>query len=467
MPMSEDVASAALSMTGKAVSGTVDMSAKVLDALLRLLREMNEVAAKRSERKDAQKQQSQQQKGVVQKDLMHSMKMKGRVSLPDLRKHVALTGDQVIYSEQGLSKDDVSLISKSAKAMGIPVAFSRAADKKTYYPCVSSADAQAFKVMLQGIIANKVNADRQKPENERELKQIAVAKWELPFISQECQRLDIQGSFAPHPSERNQVIFIYHKNDEDSALSILDQIEHSCKELKSVKITPDNEGFVTVKDGQNGRTYSFDASNTSEEVMINELQDQLGFDSMKARLTAAKFESEHLSPEHIEDFKQDDPHNAFYAFGELYIPDPETGREGAVTEPYKMGYYVCKYDDKPVFSLSNPRGQTVLFSATTISYKDVRNKLTQDLGIKDKALLTALTDKVIQCSRSMAKENMSTEITFSKSDFNLADPQVASGMRRTAPDGKVLVKKQPLESLSCRMFQVLLLRLPVLRMTCR
>lgn len=448
MPMSEDVASAAVSMAGKTVSGSVDMTTKVLDALLRLLREMNEVAAKRSDRKAAKKQEKQQSKSVVQKDLMQSLKMKGRVSLPDLRKHAALSNEQIVYSEQGLSKSDVAAISKSAKAMGIPVAFSHAADKATYYPCVSSADAQAFKVMLQGMIANKLNADRQKPENEREFCQRSVAKWELPFISQECQRLDIQGSFAPHPTERNQVIFIYRKMDEDPALSILDQIDHSCKELKDVRITADSEGFVTVKDEQTGRTYSFDASNTSEEVMLNELQDQLGFDSMKARLTAAKFESECLSPEQIEDFKQNDPHNAFYAFGELYIPDPDTGRESPVTEPYKMGYYVCKYDNKPAFSISNPQGQTVLFTADKISYKEVRKKLTQDLGIKDKALLIALTDKVVQCSRSLAKENMNTEISFSKSDFNMSDPQVASGMRRTAPDGKVFVKKQPLETLS-------------------
>ena len=448
MPMSEDVASAAVSMAGKTVSGSVDMTAKVLDALLRLLREMNEVATKRAERKDAKKQRKQQSKGVVQKDLMQSLKMKGRVSIPDLRKHAFLNGEQIVYSDQGLSKDDVSIISKNAKAMGIPVAFSRAADKTTYYPCVSSADSQAFKVMLQGMIANKLNADRQKPENEREFCQRAVAKWELPFISQECQRLDIQGSFAPHPTERNQVIFIYRKMDEEPALSILDQIDHSCKELKDVRISADSEGFVTVKDEQTGRTYSFDVSNTSEEVMLNELQDQLGFDSMKARLTAVKFESECLTPEQIEDFKQDDPHNAFYAFGELYIPEPETGRESPVTEPYKMGYYVCKYDNKPAFSISDPQGQTVLFTADKISYKEVQKKLTQDLGIKDKALLVALTDKVVQCSRSLAKENMKTEVSFSRSDFNMSDPQVASGMRRTAPDGKVFVKKQPLDSLS-------------------
>lgn len=447
MPMSEDVASAAVSMAGKTVAGTVDMSAKMLDALLRLLREMNEVAAKRAERKDAKKQQKQQ-KSVVQKDLLKDLKMKGRVSLPDLRKHAAVNGNQIVYSDQGVSKADVAVISKNAKAMGIPIAFSRAADKQNYYPCVSSADAQAFKVMLQGIIANKLNADRQKPENEREYRQIAVAKWELPFISQECQRLDIQGNFAPHPTERNQVIFIYRKIDEDSALSITNQIEQSCKELKDVKITPDSEGFVTIKDNQTGRTYSFDTSNTSEEVMVNELQDQLGFDSMKAKLTAAKFESDFLTPDQIEEFKQNDPHNAFFAFGEMYIPDPETGKESPVTEPYKMGYYACKYGDQPAFSISNPQGKTILFTADKATYKEVQHKLSQDLGIKDKALLIALTDKVIQCSRSMAKENMSTEISFARSDFDMSDPQIASGMRRTTPDGKVLVKKQPLESLS-------------------
>lgn len=447
MPMSEDVASAAVSMAGKTVAGTVDMSAKMLDALLRLLREMNEIAVKRAEKKDA-KMQQKQQKSVVQKDLLNDLKMKGRVSLPDLRKHAAVTGNQIVYSDQGVSKADVAVISKNAKAMGIPIAFSRAADKQNYYPCVSSADAQAFKVMLQGIIANKLNLDRQKPENERQYRQVAVSKWELPFISQECQRLDIQGNFAPHPTERNQVIFIYRKIDEDAALSITNQIEQSCKELKDVKITPDSEGFVTIKDNQTGRTYSFDTANTSEEVMVNELQDQLGFDSLKAKLTAAKFESDCLTSDQIEDFKQNDPHNAFVAFGEMYIPDPETGKESPVTEPYKMGYYACKYGDQPAFSISNPQGKTILFTADKATYKEVQHRLSQDLDIKDKALLLALTDKVIQCSRSMAKENMSTEISFERSDFDMSDPQIASGMRRTTPDGKVFVKKQPLESLS-------------------
>ena len=457
MPMSEDVAGATISMTGRVVSGSVDMTAKALEALIKLLREINEAAEKRAERKFNEKQRNQSaqslkgntsDQNVVQKDMLEAMKMKGRVSVQDLRTFAAKNNEQLIYSEQGLTKDDVSIISKNAKAMGIPIAFSRGVDKKTYYPCVCAADAQPFKIMLQGIIANKLNADREKPVDEREYCQLAVAKWELPFISQECQRLDIQGSFAPHPTERNQVIFVYHKGDEDQALSIINQIEQSCKELKDVKITPDNEGYVTVKDNLTGRTYSFDTANTSEEVMINELQDQLGFDSMKAKLTAAKFESECLSPDQIEDFKQNEAHNAFYSFGELYIPDKETGVESSLTEPYKMGYYACKYDTKPCFTISNPQGKTVVLSSDKITQMNVRHTLSNDLGIKDRKLLNALTEKVIQCSRSMAKQNMSTEISFSEKDFDMSDPQIASGMRRVTPDGSVFVKKQPLESLS-------------------
>lgn len=454
MPMSEDVAGATISMTSNTISGAVDLSAKTLEALLRLLQELNTAAEKRAERKFAKQQMKQQSKEkksepeVVQKDMLQSLKMKGKVSLPELREYAAKNDESIVYSEQGLSKDDVALISKNARQMGIPIAFSRGTDKKTYYPSVSSADAQPFKIMLQGIIADKLNADRQKPVNEREYAQLAVAKWELPFISQECQRLDIQGSFAPHPTERNQVIFVYRKQDEDAALSITDHIEQSCKELKDVKITPDSEGFVTVRDDLTGQTYSFDASNTSEEVMINELQDQLGFDSMKAKLTAAKFENECLTPDQIEDFKQDDPHNAFYSFGELYIPDKKTGKESQLTSPYRMGYYACKYDNKPCFSLSNPQGKTVVFSAREISRSIIRHKIAKELGVKNKGLLNALTDKVDQCARSLAKSNMSTEMTFQKTDFDLSDPNVAAGMRRTDASGNVFVKKQPLESLS-------------------
>ena len=454
MPMSEDVAGATIAMSGRAVSGAVDLSAKTLEALLRLLQELNTAAEKRAERKFAKKQMKQQSKGktsepeVVQKDMLQSLKMKGKVALPELREYAAKNGESIVYSEQGLTKDDVALISKNARQMGFPIAFSRGTDKKTYYPSVSSADAQPFKIMLQDIIADKLNADRQKPANEREYAQLAVAKWELPFISQECQRLDIQGSFAPHPTERNQVIFVYRKQDEDTALSITDRIAQSCNDLKGVKITPDSEGFVTVKDDLTGRTYSFDTSNTSEEVMINELQDQLGFDSMKAKLTAAKFESEYLSPDQIEDFKQDDPHNAFYSFGELYIPDKETGRESQLTSAYKMGYYACKYDNKPCFSLSNPQGKTVVFSAHEISRSTIRQKIAKELDVKNKGLLNALTEKVDQCARSLAKSNMGTEMTFQKQDFDLSNPKVAAGMRRTDASGNIFVKKQPLEALS-------------------
>ncbi len=450
MPMSEDAASAALSMAGKTVSGTVDITLKTLDALIRLLHEISVAAEKRAERKDTEKQRKMLNKetNVVKKDLLQSLKMKGQVSIKDLRDYTAKSGENLVYSEQGLTKDDVSLISKNAKAMGMPIAFSRAMDKKTYYPVVSAADAQPFKIMLQDIIKGKLNEDRQKPVNEREYCQLAVAKWELPFISQECQRLDIQGSFAPHPTERNQIIFVYHKQDEQSAMSIIDQIEKSCNDLKNIQIKPDSEGYVEIKDSQTGRTYSFDTSNTSEEVLINELQDKLGFDSMKARLTAAKFENECLTADQIAAFKENDPHNAFYSFGELYNPDPETGKENPITEPYKMGYYVCKYDEKPCFTISNPQGKAAVFSSNEITPSKIRMKLKSELGIQNKDLLLALTNKVHQCSRMMAKDNMLTELSFVKSDFNLSDPQIASGMRRTDASGKVFVKKQPLESVS-------------------
>lgn len=148
--MSEELTGATISMAEKAISGSIEISVKTVEALIalmKLLNEMNEASQKRAERKFAEKQQAQ--KEVVQTDLMQKLKMKGQVSLSDLREYAAKNNEQIIYSEQALTKEDVAQLTKNAKSAGIPIAFLHQKDKKTYYPVVCASDAEPFKLIIK------------------------------------------------------------------------------------------------------------------------------------------------------------------------------------------------------------------------------------------------------------------------------------------------------------------------------
>lgn len=444
MSMSEDVAGATLSMTSQGVSIAGSVATKTLDAIIKLLQLLNRATEQRRQAHENPAAEPE----ITRRDRLQELRIRGEVPLRDLRDYASRSQQNLTYSEQGLTRADVAAISRRAREVGIPVAFSRPADRRTYYPAVLESDLPLFRQIVQGRIAEKLNADRQKAVSEREFSQITVKKWEIPIIAKECQRRDIGASFAPHPTDRNLAIVIYPKADEASVKEMTAAIERNCRELEDVKIEQDREGFCTITDGNTGRVYSFEADNTCEEVLSNELQEKMGYDPLKADLAAAKYEAQCLAPEDVPQFKEGEPQHAFYAFQEITIRDQATGRENPLTEPYRMNFYQCKYENKPLFSISSPQGKVFILPADQISRRNIVQALQRDFGIKDRRLLHALTLKVERCARSTLKDNLHSDRAFTRGDFDLSTPQAASGMRRTAADGTVFVKKQPIESVS-------------------
>lgn len=446
MSMSEDVAGATISMASQGVSIAGSVATKTLDAIIKLLQLMNRT----KENRHAMNAPAGSETEISRRDHLQELRMRGEVSINDLREYTAKNQQKLVYSEQGLTKADVAAISHRAKQVGIPVAFTRPADRKTYYPAVSEYDLPLFKQIVQGRISEKLTSDRENPTAEREYSQIAVKKWEIPIIAKDCQRRDIQASFAPHPNDPNLAVVIYPTADKAGMKEMTDAIAKNCRELEDVKIEQNQEGFCTITDENSGRVYSFEADNTCEEVLSYELQDKMGFDAMKADLAAAKYEAQCLAPEDVPQFKEGEPQHAFYAVQEITIRDKATGRENPITEPYRMNFFQCKYENKPIFSISNPNGKVLILPADQIRRRNIVQALQRDFGIKDRRLLHALTLKFEQCARGTLKDNLHSNKEFSRGDFDLSTPQAASGMRRTAADGTVFVKKQPIDSVSLR-----------------
>lgn len=446
MSMSEDVAGATISMASQGVSIAGSVATKTLDAIIKLLQLMNRT----KENRHAMNTPAGSETEISRRDHLQELRMRGEVSINDLREYTAKSQQKLVYSEQGLTKANVAAISHRAKQVGIPVAFTRPADRKTYYPAVSEYDLPLFKQIVQGRISEKLTSDRENPTAEREYSQIAVKKWEIPIIAKDCQRRDIQASFAPHPNDPNLAVVIYPTADKAGMKEMTDAIAKNCRELEDVKIEQNQEGFCTITDENSGRVYSFEADNTCEEVLSYELQDKMGFDAMKADLAAAKYEAQCLAPEDVPQFKEGEPQHAFYAVQEITIRDKATGRENPITEPYRMNFFQCKYENKPIFSISNPNGKVLILPADQIRRRNIVQALQRDFGIKDRRLLHALTLKFEQCARGTLKDNLHSNKEFSRGDFDLSTPQAASGMRRTAADGTVFVKKQPIDSVSLR-----------------
>ena len=156
--------------------------------------------------------------------------MRGEVSLRDLRDYASRSQQKLVYSEHGLTREDVAAISRRARQAGVPVSFSRPGDRKTFYPAVLEADLPLFRQIVQARIAEKLNSDRKKAVGDREYSQIAVKKWEIPIIAKECQRRDIQASFAPHPNDPNLAVVIYPTADKAGIPYMAALLRHTFEE---------------------------------------------------------------------------------------------------------------------------------------------------------------------------------------------------------------------------------------------
>ena len=421
MNMSDDVAGAVIQMSTKAVETGSHLIMKVADLIAKLLEIL--MAAKRNAEMSPK----------VDKTDLTDIKP-GAVPPAKLKESAKKNGDQIVFSEQGLTKADQRYIAEKAKAFGIPVAFTKADGKDNIYAQVRKNDLPVFQHICTDMMKDKL------AERPQTLGNIKCNEWEMQYLTRELNNYDLAASFGK--TREGEFFCLYEKSDEKAIMIARAEFQRKGAEVEAdLRCYHSEDGFYTLVSEKTGEEISFDEI-PSKDVLAEQIRDRFGYDENKAQIAAGKFGEEMLKGEERTRFFANDPQDAFSKIeGNITVEG-----EDILAKAYTCWRLTPKTDELPRIVFRSAEGDLAILRPEQQTAKQMRETLRTQLGITDEATLAALTDKAQKVSDAyLTTQNSTLDVTLDKSQFDLSDPQTVEGMRRTDADGHVYTKTQPVD----------------------
>lgn len=423
MSMSDDVSSAALQVSMKAAETSIELGGKFVDSAVNdIAKLLRALMALRSNK-------------VKSTDLTNIST--GEVSIKKLIANAKNNNDSLSTSEHGLTKADKKYITRKAKEYGIPVAFTGKSNKDNIYANVRAADLPILERICTEMMKDKL------AERPQELGNFKIKAWEMPFISSELNKHDLSAQFGK--TQNGEYFCLYEKVDEKAILIARSEFIRKCNELNDeISLHKDDDGFYSIKDLRSGREITFDTI-PSREDLSRQIQSNFGYDENKSNIVCAKFGEEHLQGEEKHHFFSNNPQNEFSRID----ANIELQGESIYVKDYTCWRLTHKSDGVPKIVYRDNEGNFAVLNPKRMTRKEMSEHLRDTLKITDKTTLQALVDKAEKVSEYYAtQENISAHYEFSKSDFDMTDPEIASGMLRTDEAGNTFTKALPVSSVS-------------------
>ncbi len=426
MSMGDEVAGATIQVSTKLAETAIDTVSKTvdrtIDSIARLLQALSIPRGSK-------------EKTVKSTDLTELKP--GAVDIKKLLTDAKKNGDAVVPSEHGLTKADMKYVAKKAKEYGIPVAFTNVKGKDNIYVNVRNSDLPILQRICTDMMKEKLEVRPQ------ELGNFKVKQWEIPFITAELKKHDLPAQFGKTNS--GEYFCLCEKSDEKAVLIARGEFVRKCDEVKrETMFDRDTEGYLTIKDIRSGREISFEQPPSKEELSAM-LQEQFGFDENKANICCAKFGEEMLQGEQKERFFSNNPQSEFSKVD----ANIEVQGESVLAKEYSCWRMTPKTDSVPRIVFQDKDGNFAVLNPEKMTQRQMAQHLRTQLHITDAATLLALTDKAQKVSDYYAtQENHTLDYTFKKSDFDMRDEKVISGMHRTDAEGNTFAKTLPVSSVS-------------------
>lgn len=425
MNMSDDIAGAVINVSAKTVGEAAHATRSIIEALIRLMR-IYEDNRLRSD--------------ITNQELIKS----GKISTKALIEHCRKTHEQLISSEQAITKQDASLLAARAKRCGIPIAFHRERGKDNIYVSLRQSDLPIYKQLTTEIIKEKLQT---KPQ---ELGNFKCKEWEIPFINAELKKYDLSAQFAE--TINGEFIAIYESSDSKAIEIARSEFVRKAHEIEdNMDFSKDDEGYYIVKDKLSGKIITFDDT-ADKNTVSRKMRTEFGFDENKANIAAQKFGKEMFSGETKAKYFSDDPMSEF-----TYVSKVSWDSESVLAKAYDCYYVTPKEDGISRVVYKNNEGVLAVLNPPRMTKAHMREILEKELGIKDHKEQEALIVKAEYVSKANAKyrnimgvnEDIHVhEVTFDKTAFDMKDPDVTSSMLRTDENGNTLTKTQPIDRIS-------------------
>ncbi len=403
--MSDEITSATLQMTGKAVEVASLAVQKNIEIIAMLLKELAQAAERHRQRQNEKKASKNQD--VTSNDLTDIKS--GAVSMKELMKSAKANKDTISFSEQGITKDDMKYLSKKAKEYQIPIAFTGDKGKDNVYANVRSSDLPAFQHICTEMMKDKL------AERPQQMGNFKVQDWEMPFITHELNKHDLAASFGK--TKDGNCICLFEKKDEKAILIARDEFVRKCKDIeKELQIGKDDKGFYSIENRLTGQKITFDQVPSKEEL-ADMMQNRFGYDENKAAMASAKFGEETLTGADKMKYFSKDPQNAF---SKIHA-NVELKGESIYAKDYSCWYLKTKADKMPKVVYQDKNGNFAVLQPEKMTKRKMAVILDQHLGLKDKAVASALIEKAEKVSdfyESNVTENLNHSLEFNESDIS-------------------------------------------------
>ncbi|MBQ3256372.1 MAG: hypothetical protein IJN43_16205 [Ruminococcus sp.] len=426
MSMGDEVAGATLQVGTKLAEASIDTVAKAVDRTIdNIAKLLQALSVPRASK----------EKPVKSTDLTELKT--GEVKIKKLLENARKTGDSVSSSDHGLTQADMKYVARKAKEYGIPVAFTGTKGKDNIYANVRSKDLPILQRICTDLMKEKLEVRPQ------ELGNFKAKQWEIPFITAELNKHDLAAQFGK--TKNGEYFCLYEKADEKAILIARGEFVRKCDEIKKdITFDRDEQGYLTIKDVRSGKEISFEEPPSREELSAM-IQEQFDYDQSKADIVCAKFGEEMLEGEAKQKFFSNAPQNAFSKVD----ANIEVQGESVLTKEYSCWRMTPKSDGVPRIVFRDNDGNFAVLNPEKMTQRQMAERLQTQLKITDAATVLALVDKAQKVSDYYAtQENHSLDYTFKKSDFDMRDEKVISGMHRTDAAGNAFAKALPVSSIS-------------------
>ena len=425
MSMSDEVAGAALQVSMQAAEKSLEIGQRVVDSVIDNIAKLLQAISMK-----------EKQKSPKSTDL--SEIKSGTVNMSELVKNAKKSGDTLSTSENALTKDDMKKLSKMAKKYGIPISFTSDKNKENNFANVRTSDLQIFQKMCTDLMKDKL------AERPQELGNFKVKDWEIPFITNELNNYDLSAQFGA--TKDGEKFCLYEKADEKAIMIARNEFVKKCDELNSNMTVTKNEDFFVIKDKHSGKEISFE-NVPSREELSEQIQKSFGYDKNKADIACSKFGEENLQGEEKKKFFSKNPQNNFSKI-DTNITLQE---ESIFTKKFTCWRVTPKSDSVPKIVFQDDNGKFAVLNPEKMTKAKMTDILQKSLLISDKKTIEALIEKAEKVSDYYSRQdekNFSFDYKFSKSDFDMTNPEVVSGMVRTDETGNTFTKKLPSDSIS-------------------
>ncbi|MCM1508082.1 MAG: PcfB family protein [Ruminococcus flavefaciens] len=425
MSMSDEVAGAALQVSMQAAEKSLEIGQRVIDSMIdNIAKLLQAISAKEKQKSPKSTDLSEIKSGIV--------------SMSELVKNAKKNGDTLSTSENALTKDDMKKLTRMAKNYGIPIAFTSDKHKENNYANVRTSDLQIFQKMCTDLMKDKL------AERPQELGNFKAKDWEIPFITNELNNYDLSAQFGV--TKDGEKFCLYEKSDEKAIMIARNEFVKKCDEINANMTVTKNENFFVIQDKHSGKEISFEDVPSREELS-EQIQKNFGYDKNKADIACAKFGEENLHGEEKKKFFSKNPQNNFSKVD----TNITLQNESIYTKNFTCWRVTPKSDRVPKIVFQDENGRFAVLNPEKMTKAKMADILQKSLLISDRKTIEALVDKAEKVTDYYSKQNeknFSFDYKFSKSDFDMTNPETVSNMIRTDENGNTFTKKLPTNSIS-------------------